>query len=280
MTDPVLWQIALDADEATAHATADQLGFLSETMGEALSISITYPGESPRVEAIYADRETAEHAAREIGATVERLAPRDWVSETQAGLPPVRAGRFLLYGSHEDASVADSAPVAIRMDAGLAFGSGHHGTTEGCLRLFDQRLEEGADYARVLDLGTGSGVLAIAAAKALGRTVQASDIDADAVEVTRANAEANGVGDQVEVWRADGLDDPRFGTYDLVFANILARPLMGMAGDIAGVVEGEAILSGILEAQVDEVSNAFSAYGLSEVRRLQIGEWVSLLMRK
>ena len=280
MSDPVLWQIALEADEATAHAVADRLGFLSETTGEALSIAITYPGESPRVEAIYAEREAAERAAREIGASVERLAPRDWVSDTQAGLPPVRAGRFLLYGSHEDPDVAEGAPVPIRMDAGLAFGTGHHGTTEGCLHLFDTRLEDGADYSRVLDIGTGSGVLAIAAARTLSGAIHATDIDPDAVEVTRANALENGVGDRVEVWRADGLEDARFGTYDLVFANILARPLMGMAGDIVRVADGEVILSGILDTQADEVSEAFRAHGLSEVERLEIGEWVSLLMRK
>ena len=271
----MVWQLTVRGSEAEVHAAAERLGFLEA--GEALAVTVLYSGDRPAAEALYETEADARAAQGEVGGDVAPVADRDWVSETQSGLHPVKAGRFLLHGSHDAPDAGALIPIVV--DAGLAFGTGHHGTTEGCLRLFSGRLDAGAKYGRVLDLGTGSGVLAIAAAKALGIVVDASDIDADAVEVTRANAEANGVGELVNVWQADGLSDPRFGAYDLVFANILARPLMGMAGDIARVAEGDVILSGILDEQAEEVTGVFAGVGLRETDRVSLEGWTSLVVR-
>ena len=271
----MVWQLTVRGSEAEVHAAAERLGFLEA--GKALAVTVLYNGETPAAEALYETEAEALAAQNEVGGDVAPLEDRDWVSVTQSGLHPVEAGMFLLHGSH-DAPDAGGL-ISIVVDAGLAFGTGHHGTTEGCLRLFSDRLHTGTKYGRVLDLGTGSGVLAIAAAKALGTVVDASDIDADAVEVTRANADANGVGDLVNVWQADGLSDVRFGAYDLVFANMLARPLMGMAADIAQVAERDVILSGILDEQAAEVAEVFSEAGLREMERVSLEWWTSLVVR-
>lgn len=271
----MLWQLTMRGTEAEVHAAAERMGFLEA--GEALAVTVLYYKGMPAAEALYETEADARAAQAEVGGEVAPVEDRDWVSETQSGLHPVTAGRVLLHGSHDAPEAGGLIPIVV--DAGLAFGTGHHGTTEGCLRLFSSRLDAGAEYGSVLDLGTGSGVLAIAAAKVLGVAVDASDIDSDAVDVTRANAEANGVGDLVNVWQADGLSDTRFGAYDLVFANILAKPLMSMAGDIARVAEGDVVLSGILDEQAEEVAGVFAGVGLREMDRVNLEGWTSLVVR-
>ncbi len=208
---------------------------------------------------------------------------RDWVKAALADLVPVPAGRFTVHGQHDRARVPPN-KLGIEIEAALAFGTGHHGTTRGCLLLLDQVLK--AWYPRrVLDVGTGTGVLAIAAAKALRRAILASDIDAASVRVARANARLNRTGDLVRVIRAAGFSAPQFARqapFDLVLANILANPLRQMATPMARHLAPSALVirSGLLTPQVAGVIAAYRARGLVPLRHIKIEGWSSLLLRK
>jgi ribosomal protein L11 methyltransferase len=208
---------------------------------------------------------------------------RDWVKATLEDLVPVPAGRFVVHGSHDRTRVPAN-KLGIEIEAALAFGTGHHGTTRGCLLLLDHVLKA-HDPRRVLDLGTGTGVLAIAAAKALHRAVLASDIDPASVRVARENARLNETGYLVETIRATGFAAPQFalrGPFDLVLANILANPLRQLATPMARHLTPKAlvILSGLLTPQAGPVIAAYRARGLVPVRHLRIEGWSSLLLRK
>jgi ribosomal protein L11 methyltransferase len=195
----------------------------------------------------------------------------------------VRAGRFIVHGHHDRSRVPPN-KLGIEIEAALAFGTGHHGTTRGCLLLLDSVLKAYRPR-RVLDLGTGTGVLAIAAAKALQINVLASDIDPLAVKVAHDNARLNGAGDLVETIRATGFSAPEFGKrgpFDLVLANILANPLRQMATPMARHLAPSAliVLSGLLPHQARSVIAAYRARGLVLVRQIRIEGWSSLLLRK
>jgi ribosomal protein L11 methyltransferase len=215
-------------------------------------------------------------------ATFDTVEAKDWVKATLEDLIPVPAGRFTVHGQHDRARVPPN-KLGIEIEAALAFGTGHHGTTRGCLLLLDHVLK--AHYPRrVLDLGTGTGVLAIAAAKAMRRAVLASDIDAASVRVARDNARLNQTGDLVQVIRATGFSAPEFAQhapFDLVLANILANPLRQLAGSMARHLAPSAlvILSGLLTPQAAGVIAAYRARGLVPVRHLRIDGWSSLLLR-
>jgi ribosomal protein L11 methyltransferase len=206
---------------------------------------------------------------------------KDWVKASLEDLVPVPAGRFVVHGSHDRERVPPN-KLAIEIEAALAFGTGHHGTTRGCLLLLDHVLKSSRP-ARVLDLGTGTGVLAIAAAKALHRAVLASDIDLPSVRVADENAALNGVRTLVQVIRATGFAAPEFGRrgpFDLVLANILANPLRQLAGPMARHLApgGRVILSGLLTHQAPAVIAAYRARGLVPLRHLKIEGWSSLLL--
>src|SRR5665213_2734301 len=208
---------------------------------------------------------------------------RDWVKAGLEDLVPVRAGRFIVHGRHDRLRVPPN-KLGIEIEAALAFGTGHHGTTRGCLLLLDQVLRAWRPR-RVLDVGTGTGILAIAAAKALRAKVLASDIDPLSVRVARDNARLNGSGNWMETVEATGFSAPQFanrGPFDLVLANILANPLRQMATEMAGHLAPSAlvILSGLLPHQAQSVIAAYRARGLVLERHLQIEGWSSLLMRK
>jgi ribosomal protein L11 methyltransferase len=207
---------------------------------------------------------------------------KDWVKATLEELVPVRAGRFIVHGAHDRVKVPPN-KLGIEIEAALAFGTGHHGTTRGCLLLLDGVLKAHRPR-RVLDLGTGTGVLAIAAAKALRIGLMASDIDPLSVRVARDNARLNGTGDLVEVIRATGFSAPQFaarGPFDLVLANILANPLRQMATPMARHLAPSAlvILSGLLPQQAQSVIAAYRARGLVLERHIEIEGWSSLLLR-
>ena len=214
--------------------------------------------------------------------TFDTVEAKDWVKATLEELVPVRAGRFIVHGQHDRTRIPAN-KLGIEIEAALAFGTGHHGTTRGCLLLLDEVLK--AYFPRrVLDLGTGTGVLAIAAAKALQIKVLASDIDPLSVRVAHENARLNGSGDLVESIQATGFSAPHFarrGPFDLVLANILANPLRQMATPMAGHLAPSAlvILSGLLPHQAGGVIAAYRARGLVLQRHLQIEGWSSLLMR-
>jgi ribosomal protein L11 methyltransferase len=221
-----------------------------------------------------------EVAASNVFDTVEA---KDWVRESLAGLAPVRAGRFIVHGAHDRAKVPAN-KLGIEIEAALAFGTGHHGTTRGCLLLLDHVLKSKAP-ARMLDLGSGTGVLAIAAAKATRRSVLATDIDPQAAVVARDNARHNHVGDLVESICATGFSHPRFGErapFDLVLANILANPLRQMATPLAAHLAPSAmvILSGLLLPHTTGVIAAYRARGLVLLKHLKIEGWSSLLLQR
>jgi ribosomal protein L11 methyltransferase len=217
------------------------------------------------------------------GITFDTVEAKDWVKASLEDLVPVPAGRFVVHGQHDRARVAPN-KLGIEIEAALAFGTGHHGTTRGCLLLLDHVLKAWRPR-RVLDLGTGTGVLAIAAARALHQKVLASDIDPPSVQVARDNARLNLSGPLVQAIRATGFAAPQFAgraPFDLVLANILANPLRQLAGPMARHLGPSAmvILSGLLTHQAPAVIAAYRARGLVPLRHLRIEGWSSLLLRK
>lgn len=211
---------------------------------------------------------------------VSKLPETDWVAHVRRELHPVEAGRFFLYGAH-DAERVPGGRVALLIEAAMAFGTGHHGTTKGCLEAYDRLLAQGIVPARVADIGAGTAVLAIAAAMTSPGRVIASDIDPVAVEVAAANAAANGVADRVACVEAAGFDHPELaagGPYDLIFANILKGPLLSLAPAMAAhaAAGGHVILSGILDEQAAEVATAYTAEGFRLVHEATLGEWTTL----
>jgi ribosomal protein L11 methyltransferase len=217
------------------------------------------------------------------GISFDTIAAKDWVAASLEDLAPVPAGRFIVHGRHDRARIASNS-IGIEIEAALAFGTGHHGTTRGCLLLLDQVLRSHVPR-RVLDLGTGSGVLAIAAAKALRRKLLASDIDPVSIRVARDNARLNGAGNLVEAVHAAGFSAPTFAArapFDLVLANILANPLKQMATSMAAHLapSGMVILSGLLTQQAQGVIASYRARGLLLRRHLTIDGWSSLLMQR
>ena len=291
MPDPSATAVArLACDETTARRLTDGL---AETLTDAAVAAFEAPGGGWSLEAHFAEApdETVlrglvaaiagEHAARAL--VIETVAPRDWVAASLAGLKPVAAGRFVVHGGHDRARIP-AHRIGIEIEAALAFGTGHHGTTRGCLLLLDSVLKAYRPR-RVLDLGTGTGVLAIAAARALHIKVLASDIDPLSVRVAHDNARLNGTGDLVETIQAVGFSAPHFaerGPFDLVLANILANPLRQMATAMARHLAPSArvILSGLLPHQAQSVIAAYQARRLVLERHIQIEGWSSLLLRK
>jgi ribosomal protein L11 methyltransferase len=212
----------------------------------------------------------------------DNVEARDWVKATLQELVPVRAGRFIVHGRHDRSNIPPN-KLGIEIEAALAFGTGHHGTTRGCLLLLDHALKAWRPR-RVLDVGTGTGVLAIAAAKALRVNVLASDIDPLSVRVARDNARLNASGNLLTTIEATGFAAPQFanrGPFDLVLANILANPLRQMATEMASHLapSGLVILSGLLPYQAQSVIAAYRMRRLVLQRHLQIEGWSSLLMR-
>ena len=206
---------------------------------------------------------------------VERLADEDWVTMSQAGLAPLHVGRFFVHAGDE---TPPPGTRAFRIAAGRAFGTGHHETTSGCLAMLDALAEDGAAFANVVDIGTGTGLLAFAAAHLWpGAAIVATDIDPVAVAVTRENADANGV-EGIVLVVADGTLDPAVvapAPYDLVIANILAGPLVSMAPELAAIAAPGAtiVLAGLLETQRAQVVAAYAACGCSLVEVDRRGDW-------
>jgi ribosomal protein L11 methyltransferase len=237
------------------------------------------------VEALYVAMPDGELLTKLAGREVHvaLLPDVDWIRLSQEGLPPVRAGRFFVYGAH-DAGTVPHGVIPIKIEAGLAFGTGHHETTALCLRVLSD-LSKKRRFDNVLDLGCGTGLLAIGAAKLWRKPVLASDIDVVAVEVTRENARANGTAPLIRAFTADGLTHPALATqapYDLIIANILAGPLTKLAPDIARSLApgGVAILSGLLKWQENLVASFYRPHGLHLRNALREGLWTALTLEK
>ena len=280
----------LSCDEGTAKRVAN---LLSESLDASdVAIAAFEGADAQWAVEVHFETPPDEPALRRMVATVtgaaltfDTVEPKDWVAASLADLKPVIAGRFTVHGAHDRARVAANR-IGIEIEAALAFGTGHHGTTRGCLLALDWILKEpGRRRLRVLDVGTGTGVLAIAAARALRAPVLASDIDAEAVHIARENARLNGCAALVQCLHAAGLASARFrarAPFDVVFANILLGPLTRLARPMRRVLAPGArvVLSGLLAAQENAALASYRPHGLRLVRRIPLGEWVTLVLRR
>lgn len=217
----------------------------------------------------------------ELTTTTQTLADADWLAMALSGLPPVRAGRFFVFGAHDRGRIPVNA-IELRIEAGAAFGTGHHGTTTGCLIAFDALLKA-RRFGKVLDVGAGTGVLAIAAAVTGSAVAVGTDIDPVSVRIARENARINEA--RARFVHANGLAHRLVAgqaPYDLVFANILARPLVRLAPEIRRALRrgGLAILSGLLRSQERQVRAAYLAQGFRVARRIHRDAWTTLVMRR
>jgi ribosomal protein L11 methyltransferase len=298
----------LTTDEQSAWRVFDR--FAEAFFADDVAVSLVDTGQSQWRVTFYFRSNLSEGAVRDLaisaaGATAgrglrfERIAAKDWVAESLLGLKPIAAGRFVVHGAHDRGCAAPNR-FGIEIEAAQAFGTGHHGSTRGCLLALDTICKslvahhpevraKRAEHLRVtgapriLDLGTGSGVLAIAAAKRLRRRVLASDIDAHAVRIARDNARLNRCAALVRVCRANGLaaaDIRASAPFDLVFANILLTPLQRLAAPLTGIVarRGRIILSGLLNAQASAARAAYPHFTLE--RRIEVDGWTTLVLKR
>jgi len=273
--NPPLWK----AHHTLPKAEAADLASLLELASEPQAVLIVEEpfGPSATVEALYTEEPDATYLTKIAGRTiiVEALPDQDWIRLSQEGLPPVRAGRFFVYGAH-DAGVVPHGVIPMKIEAGLAFGTGHHETTALCLGVLSD-LAKRRTFVNVLDLGCGT------AAKLWRRTVLASDIDPVAVEVTDENAQGNGVAPLIRAVVADGLTNPALATaapYDLIIANILAGPLTQLAVSISAALApgGMLVLSGLLHNQENMILSFY--HRLRFVSRHRDGPWSALVLEK
>jgi ribosomal protein L11 methyltransferase len=290
------WVATLTTDEQSARRAAS-LFAESLATGE-IAVSLLDPGRSgevggwrvivhfrepPDMAAIRALAEAA--AGPEAGGALSfaEIAAKDWVGESLAGLAPVVAGRFIVHGAHDRGRVAANR-IGIEIEAALAFGTGHHGTTRGCLLALDRLCKSSARRPQcILDLGTGSGVLAIAGARALHRRVLATDIDAVAVRAARDNARLNRAGALIAVVQANGVTAPAIracAPFDLVLANIMLGPLQRLAAPLGKIVApgGRVVLSGLLTVQANAALAAYRGFALE--RRIALDGWTTLVLRR
>ena len=293
------FRVTLPCTRAEAAALAGDIPQFAALDAPPVLVSSEADGEAWRLDAYFETRPSAADldllralvpSARGATPAVERVGDADWVTLSQQGLEPIRAGRFFVHTPAHRDSVPHGL-VAFEIDAGRAFGTGQHETTAGCLIALDRLKREGASFADVADIGTGTGLLAFAALRLwpAARAI-ASDIDPVAIEVARENASINGVPlgrarGRLELAVAAGLDHARLkarAPYDLILANILAGPLVALAPAIAGALApgGRLVLAGLLDRQADGVAAAYRRQGLMLADTLQRGEWPTLVMRK
>lgn len=281
-------QIIARGSRSAAEAAAEDID--SDVLLEGATYSILEEDEDRDIWRIDAfptsDEEVAALTARlaeHSGMTVkvEVLADADWLAMSLSGLPPVKAGRFFVYGAHDQGRAPVNA-VNLKIDAGAAFGTGHHGTTVGCLIAYDELLKR-ERFDKVLDVGCGTGVLAIAAAKTGAALAVGTDIDAPSVRIANENAKLNQA--HARFVHASGLNDVKVRAgypYDLVFANILAPPLVALSQDIKTSLRigGVAILSGLLRTQERRVTAAYLSRGFRLERRIHRDAWSALVLRR
>ena len=280
MNNPPLWKAWITLAKGEASDMASLLELASEP--QAVLIAEEPFGPSATVEALYTEEPDSTFLSGIAGrpVVVEPLPDQDWIRLSQQGLPPVRAGRFFVYGAHDQGKMPGGV-IPIRIEAGLAFGTGHHETTALCLSVLSDLAHR--PFQNVLDLGSGTGLLAIGAARLWKKPVLASDIDPVAVDVTDENARANGVGPWVRAVVADGLVHPTLAAnapYDLIIANILAGPLTRLAPQIVNALEpgGMLVLSGLLHNQEAMIKSFYHRLRFLGSRRE--GPWSALVLEK
>lgn len=296
------WKATLPCNKVEAEQLQEEIGALA-LLDEPPVLMTSEPDPAQpdvwRLDAYFPSRPSAElldmlkslaPSAAGQEPVVEQVEERDWVTLSQQGLEPIRAGRFFVHTpAHRDSVPADA--IAFEIDAGRAFGTGQHETTSGCLVALSKLKDQGISVSNLIDLGTGTGLLAFAAMRLWpAARAAASDIDPVSIEVTEENAAINAVKlgrirGQLELAVAAGLDHPRLrqrAPYDLIIANILAGPLIELAPSVSKALEagGRLILAGLLESQAEAVAAAYRRHGLMQSFRIVHGEWPTLVMRK
>lgn len=295
----VAWKVILPCTKAEAEALGGDIAQLAELESPPVLMTSEAEGEAWRLDA-YFDAEPGPPdialllslvpSAEGVAPRIERLEDQDWVTLSQAGLEPIRAGRFFVHTpAHRDEVPPGS--IAFEIDAGRAFGTGQHETTTGCLIALDRLRAAGTSIANLADIGTGTGLLAFAAMRLwpAARAI-ASDIDPVAIHVAAENAAVNAIPigrarGQLELVTAAGMDHPRLtdrAPYDLLIANILAGPLIDLAPSLAGALApgGRLILAGLLDHQAASVAAAYRRQGMMASGRVVRGDWPTLVMRK
>ncbi len=290
-SDAVTYVATIEAQLEGAAAIAANLESAESPLALAVSLFERGPDRA-EVSAYYAEKPSRELLIQLIERTVgnedlggfriELLPPKNWVAEAESLRGPVRAGQFLVHGAHDRGKVP-AGRFTLEIDAGLAFGTAHHPTTRGCLLALDRLLKRGGAY-RFVDIGTGTGILAIATARGLNTRGTASDMDPIAVAVASENARKNGVQSRVRVVHAEGFAHPalRRATFDLLFANILLCPLLELAPVFARALRpgGICVLSGLLEPQARQVEARFRTLGFTLDSRILLDGWTTLLSRR
>jgi len=293
------WKVSLPCTKAEAEALTGDIARLATMDAPPVLMTSEADGDAWRMDAYFENEpgpadiamlRALAPSAKGIAPVAERLGDEDWVTLSQAGLEPIRAGRFFVHTpAHRDA--VPPGAIAFEIDAGRAFGTGQHETTTGCLEALDRLKVHGASFANLADIGTGTGLLAFAAMRLwpAARAI-ASDIDPIAIEVAVENAELNKVRlgrtrGKLELVVAPGVDHPRLqdrAPYDLLIANILAGPLIELAPALAGALApgGRLILAGLLNTQAEKVITAYRRQGMMAGSRITRGDWPTLTLRK
>ena len=284
-----LWSITLLLAYKPAEADRQQLELALEPFGEALSSFEIDDGKAWKIEVFgesEPDAELVQAALQPLGTFTTEIAPvpdKDWVAESQRGLPALTAGPFFIHGSHHQDRLPKN-KIVFEIDAGMAFGTGRHETTRGCLLALARLAKQGMKVRRPLDVGTGTGILAFAMARLFDVPVIGGDNDTDSVRVARENAALNGLRRDVKIVKSDGYRAAAIRTqapFDLICANILANPLIDLAPALVQVLarNGRAVLSGLLQTQEKDVLAAHQALGLELDFRLRLKDWSVLVLR-
>ncbi len=288
-----LWRVNLTFPEVLSQEQAESVMFLLEDLAVAVTLhnkEATDGNDWTVSLTTYGDPDVAAMTARlaENGTpaqiAVEKLPEKDWLSHVHDNFPPVTLGRFFIHGSHYTGELPDGL-TPLKIDAATAFGSGEHETTKGCLLAFEKLFEQGHVFTNGLDMGCGSGILAIAMTKIWpGMRVAAVDIDPESIVVTQRHAQMNGV-TAITSQAGDGYDTPlaqQQAPYDIVAANILSGPLIEMAPQLNAVLKpgGFCVLSGLLTRQMQDVVHAHQALGLTLEHAIPMGDWQALVLRK
>jgi ribosomal protein L11 methyltransferase len=284
-----LWSITLLLPYKPTEADRQQLEMALEPFGEALSSFEIDDGKAWKIEVFgesEPDAALVQAALQPLGDFAAEIAPvpeKDWVAESQRGLPALTAGPFFIHGSHHQDRLPKNR-IVFEIDAGMAFGTGRHETTRGCLLALARLAKQGMKVRRPLDVGTGTGILAFAMARLFQVPVIGGDNDADSVRVARENAALNGLKHEVKIIKSDGYRAAAIrnqAPFDLVCANILANPLIELAPALSQVLarKGRVVLSGLLQTQEKDVLAAHRALGLELDFRLRLKDWSVLVLR-
>lgn len=284
-----LWSITLLLPYKPAEADRQRLELTLEPFGEALSSFEIDDGKAWKIE-VFSESEPDAAAVRaalwglgDFKPEIAAVPEKDWVAESQRGLPALNAGPFFIHGSHHQGRLPQG-KIVFEIDAGMAFGTGRHETTRGCLLALARLAKSGFKAKRPLDVGTGTGILAFAMARLFKVPVIGGDNDRDSVRVARENAALNGLKREVKVVNSNGYRAAAIrnaAPFDLVCANILANPLIELAPSLAGVLarNGRAVLSGLLRTQEKDVLAAHQALGLELDFRLRLKDWSVLVLK-